>query len=184
MPSGSYVYDGSRIGDSNRNWQAAEDVDVENWKIGDHLVLAIMYGSDDHAGDADDLKLQWENTTGNPGVWTDLGAAGELKFSGVGDTVLADLNAVIHTEEGCTPIEANHDDGVEHVGTNTATWTVTDKFRHCEHQYAIDTSGASASAQYTFRVWNVTDGALEDVALAQVTMGALAVPRTFGIIVD
>lgn len=165
----AWILVGGRIANANRVWQAAQDADVTSWNKANDFIVAAMLESSAHAGDSGTIQLQWRNVT-DGGSFANLSAAGELTWSAVTD--LVNGNAVVHTEEGVTPIQATHDDGVEREGANDIAVTIALKTIHEEEQWAVDCNNAHDGDNYEFRLWDATASAAVGTLLCDITIAA------------
>ena len=77
-------YEGSRISNSVRAWEAVEDADVTDWTVGDAFCISVGFGTQPgNQSSARILQLRWRNAT-DGGSFAALSATGELNW-GSGD---------------------------------------------------------------------------------------------------
>jgi len=156
---------GSRIANATRTWQAAENVDVIDWPVGDAFILASAIENNSGSSSSDSLVWRWRVDAGS---WNTLNTTGEIHTNATTD--LVDLNAVTSGEAGCTAVTAStYADGIE-MENRLAGYTpvqADDTWR--EIHIAVDTSGATAEGVYEFELYNSTVG---------VSVGTLAVSIT------
>lgn len=158
---------GGRIGNSDRTWAAAQDVDVTDWVKTNDFIVAAQVEALGHNGGNSELRLEWRNLT-DGGAWTVLSATGQLKY---GATDLVDGNAVIHTEEGISGGAATHEDGRENEGANARTVVVAQN-AHEEDQHSVSPADALDGKEYEFRIYDVGDSAVVGTLLCTITMEA------------
>lgn len=162
------LYDSDRSSAS-----ASDDGDVANWIKTNKFILATLIGYDGKDTAAAAYKLRWRNETDNPGgSFTDLGATGEMKYA-ASSSVLSDGTALTEANHRCTgPGGMTWQNGLESVNDNLVPDAGTfDLGSDCytEFQWAIDPADAHDGDQYTFQLYNNTEGA-GDECLAQLTI--------------
>lgn len=166
MAGSEFDLTGSRIQNATRVNQAVEDADVTAWPKANDFIVCAMVEALGHSGGSSNLTLRWRNVT-DSGSFTNLGASGELTWSGTTD--LVNGNAVSSGEEVCTPISGTTlVDGVEREGANVVSTTISQN-EYIEHQWAVDASGALDGKQYEFEINDSTAGALVGTCLADIT---------------
>lgn len=148
------------------------DADVTNWYSSRIVVLCtnIVSGGKDTTGCA--YKLQWRDETDNPGgSFTDVGATGEVKWATSSE----------YETDGSAPytnyvVETTGDTrttGLASVGDNripdSGTFDMGDD-QYAEFHWVLDLSDANVDHQYTFQLYNITQGAAVGIAGARITV--------------
>jgi hypothetical protein len=165
-------YEGSRIANATRTFQADEDLDVVDWVPGEDICVSIAWGSVvGKKANAREFRIRWRNAS-DGGVFADLGNTGQLTYNGTTD--LVNDNALTEVESGINATQTTYVPGVERAAANAYTYTnlATDEWTAC--QWQVGTANALNSKQYEFELYNITDDAQVAVAAAQITMEAAA----------
>jgi hypothetical protein len=171
--------------DSDRSSIAGDNADVSNWNKADKIILAIQVGYNGKDTAASTYKLQYRDETDDPGgSFVDVGASGEVKYA-ASSAVLVDDNAVTSGEARCTdPGNQTWQDGRENVGDNLLPDAGSfDLGSDCytEFQFALDLSGAQSGHQYTFQLYNNTQGAGLGACASQVSIASADINVTCGV---
>jgi len=136
----------SRIADSNRNWQAACNIDVSNWNKSNEFIIAT-YALSDSANPDSDFKLQWRRAAG---VFADVAADTEVCWGTA--TVLVDGNAV----GGAAGCLATVDDSEENEGDNLCAALNVADGDYWEGQWALGFgSGAQDEQEYEIQLVSI-----------------------------
>jgi len=144
--------DGSTV--NNNTAEVAASTTLTGLNIGERLNARIQVennGGDISSGKT--YKLQFENYSGNPGVWNDVGAATSVSFafglSGAnGDAVVPDKAS----PNGLTPKY-----GTWHENTNTTAAFTLSNGEYTEFVFAVHVGYAATSTTYRLRLYNATD---------------------------
>jgi hypothetical protein len=156
---------GSRIANSNRTDQSlSDDGNVSDWiKTNDVILASHFYNEISGKNPASTtITLEWENTTNDPGTWTQLSGTGELTWSA--DTVLVNDTTLTSTNWICSVLGAGYGDanGVEREGANAYTLDLGPDEEN-EVQIAIDLSGGLDGDTYSFRWYDSVRGTYMNV---------------------
>ncbi len=152
------------------------EMEIPDWCADRHIyILATQIGYNGKDTAAAAYKLQWRDETDNPGgSFTDVGATGEVKYAASSDS-LVNGSSVSITEAACTDLRSSmgYYEGLECVGGNlipsAGTFNITSD-DYSELQWALDLSGAQDAHQYTFQLYNITQGAAVGTCGAQITV--------------
>ena len=160
---------GSRLGNPDRSWIAAQDVSVVGYSDTDIIVATLIYTGTKN-GDTGNLFLQWRNVT-DSGSFVDLSGSGELTYNATTD--LVDFTSVVIGEKGCDPPETQSwEDGFEmEVRANLTLMLDADEYT--ENQIAVNLDNAHPGDEYAFRVYDVTAGVTVGVLVATLKIKAL-----------
>lgn len=163
---------GSRIFDSNRTAQAAEDTLVTNWTKTNVLVVSIgiQTAANDRCNSGDTYTVQWRNKT-DAGAWTNLGGTGDLRTETT--SVLVDANALTSAEHGITGTGTYIQNNTEE---ETGAGSFSARFENGDWaavQFSVNPANAQDGKEYEFRL-NVScnSGSATPTGLATVTMAA------------
>lgn len=158
----------SRILNSSRVAQAADDTDVTGWDIENEFIVVIQIDEEKGPWTAD-YKIQWMDVTDTSG-YSDLAASGELAWGT--DTDLANGTDVLIGEKACTntPGRSGWANGIEIEGaTNTGSYALSDE-DYTEFHCAVNPAGADHNHKYRFRLYDDTNSVEVGVASAEITV--------------
>lgn len=160
-------YEGSRISDAVLAWEAAEDVDVVDWVVGEDFCISVGFGTQAGAQSVSrTLQLRWRNVT-DSGSFTALSGSGELTWSA--DTSLVNGNQLFEVPSGLTASQSGFTAGIMREGANDWAYTALSADHWSAIMWAVDTDNALGGKEYEFELYNVTDTAQVGVCLASLT---------------
>jgi len=149
--------DGATVNDNST--EASPDTALSDVYIGERINARIQLENTGGDSAIDKVyKLQFENQTDSPGVWTDVGAATEISYSGAlsgdsGDTITGfKASANTHTWQ----------DGAFYQGVYQTTTYSLPKNYYTEFVFAIETSNSLTGKTYRLRLYNETDNRFFD----------------------
>lgn len=157
---------GSRIADPDRNWQAAQDVDVSGWDQNKNFIIAMAIYCDSHGGGTSSLLVNWRNVTMG-GTWDSLRPFGQLREAY--DTVLVDGDDVTAAEKGCNALGGFEQEPTEIEGDTIAPSITLSQDGWCEVQCAVDPLESMWGCEYEFAM-NVLTAGKRYTASAKITM--------------
>jgi hypothetical protein len=153
----SYRFENDDGSDVNNNTAAAAiATPLNNIYKGERLTARIQV--ENTGGDAANskvYKLQFENQTDNPGVWTDVGAAAAISF----ESGLAGSNGAIISSSKAAINSRVWMNGTWHEDTGqTAAFTLVNGY-YTEFAFMIHTANALSGKTYRLRLYNSSDSA-------------------------
>jgi hypothetical protein len=150
---------------------ADDDTSVTNYDTANTLIIVIQVDEVKGPWDAA-YTLRWRNETDNPGGgFTALAATGEVKWAT--DTVLVNGNAI--TSQWCTnvPGGSTWQNGEEVEGAATCdSINLADEY-YTEIAWAIDLEDAGAGDQFTFQLYDQTNGAAVATVIPTITTASV-----------
>jgi len=165
------------LNDSRVDQSGADDGDVTGWDPSAQIILATQIGYNGKDTAASAYKLQWRNETDNPGgSFADVGASGEVKYAAT-SSALSDGTALTEVNSRCQTQGASMtwQNGLENVNDNVLPDSGTlDLGSDCytELQWALSLADGDPGDQYTFQLYNTTEGAAVGTCGAQLTLQA------------
>lgn len=163
---------GSRIFNSSRAAQAAEDVSVTNWDKTAVFIMTIgvqtSVAGGERCNSGDSYTVQWRNKT-DAGAWTNLGTTGEIRRET--SSVLVDGNALTSAENGITGTGTYVQNNTEE---ETGSGTYSSRFENGNWgavQFSATPANATAGKEYEFRLNTTCNGtAATPTGVATVTI--------------
>ena len=162
---------GSRIANSSRTWQAAEDTSVTDWDKSNEIIFSAgLYQEEDRA--LQSPRFRWRNKT-QSGSFAELGSAtGTDECRSGTDTVLVDGNAVESSESGLSGTGLGDWIDGEEKENKTSAWIVSTPLQGewTEDHIAINFEYANDGDEYEFEIWDSQSEESTGVYLATITM--------------
>lgn len=174
---------GSRIASHDGVDQSgADDANVTDW----YRDLDILYCHTIYTSKGPlvrQFKLQYENTTDNPGTWNDVGdGTGEIRFDNV-DTVIPTDDYVITVGYRICALVGGYSwqNGIANIEDNTILdsggYTLNDEY-YTEFQWALNIGNTTLGKQYSFRLFDITMTHAHATFGAQLTINATDIEAT------
>lgn len=149
--SGIKTFEGIRIADTSRSWQAAEETPITGWTKTDKFIVGAGIGMTG-GGSGVTPEIRWRDKT-DSGSWTALAASGELKY---GDcTALTDeANLVVGsfgTSSGKTKVEGVKGEQENSAVAGGSTTLTADQYT--EIQACFDSADSENGHEYALALF-------------------------------